>query len=276
MHYEHPIYTPESVAAQRRLPALNDGTVAFAGAYHGWGFHEDGCARRGARGRALGRAGDGYARASADAGPRHVALRRRGAPRRGARAAPRFRHRVYLWLVDLDALPRLPALAAAVRPVRARATTSATRAHDPAEPRRATSPPTGRPARRAGADARQRPRARVRVQPADRLLVPPARRRARVRRRRGPQHLRRAALLPAAHRRGGPGARPAKEFYVSPFLAVDGEYRMQLPVPGERLRPHDHVAAERVDGVRRHASPACARPATPRSLVAHGGPLRRS
>jgi uncharacterized protein len=44
MHYEHPIYTPESVAAQRRLPALDDGTVAFAGAYHGWGFHEDGCA----------------------------------------------------------------------------------------------------------------------------------------------------------------------------------------------------------------------------------------
>jgi predicted NAD/FAD-binding protein len=44
MHYEHPIYTPESVAAQRRLPELNDGTVAYAGAYHGWGFHEDGCA----------------------------------------------------------------------------------------------------------------------------------------------------------------------------------------------------------------------------------------
>jgi Predicted NAD/FAD-binding protein len=44
MYYEHPIYTPESVAAQRRLPALDDGTVAFAGAYHGWGFHEDGCA----------------------------------------------------------------------------------------------------------------------------------------------------------------------------------------------------------------------------------------
>ncbi len=44
MHYEHPVYTPESVAAQRRLPTLNDGTLAFAGAYHGWGFHEDGCA----------------------------------------------------------------------------------------------------------------------------------------------------------------------------------------------------------------------------------------
>jgi predicted NAD/FAD-binding protein len=43
MVYEHPIFTPESVAAQRRLPALNDGVLAFAGAYHGWGFHEDGC-----------------------------------------------------------------------------------------------------------------------------------------------------------------------------------------------------------------------------------------
>ncbi len=41
--YEHPLYTPESVAAQRRLPELNDGTLAYAGAYHGWGFHEDGC-----------------------------------------------------------------------------------------------------------------------------------------------------------------------------------------------------------------------------------------
>ncbi len=43
MEYEHPIYDPESVAAQRRLPELNDGVLAYAGAYHGWGFHEDGC-----------------------------------------------------------------------------------------------------------------------------------------------------------------------------------------------------------------------------------------
>ena len=42
MDYEHPVYTPASVAAQRRLPELNTGRVAFAGAYHGWGFHEDG------------------------------------------------------------------------------------------------------------------------------------------------------------------------------------------------------------------------------------------
>lgn len=43
MLYEHPIFTPESVGAQKRLPELNDGLTAFAGAYHGWGFHEDGC-----------------------------------------------------------------------------------------------------------------------------------------------------------------------------------------------------------------------------------------
>jgi predicted NAD/FAD-binding protein len=44
MVYEHPLYTPESVAAQRRLPELNTGRTAFAGAWQGWGFHEDGCA----------------------------------------------------------------------------------------------------------------------------------------------------------------------------------------------------------------------------------------
>jgi len=42
MVYRHPIYTPAVLAAQRALPALNDGVLAFAGAYHGWGFHEDG------------------------------------------------------------------------------------------------------------------------------------------------------------------------------------------------------------------------------------------
>jgi predicted NAD/FAD-binding protein len=44
MHYEHPIYTPESVAAGRRLPELGAGPHAFAGAYPGGGFHADGCA----------------------------------------------------------------------------------------------------------------------------------------------------------------------------------------------------------------------------------------
>jgi uncharacterized protein len=43
MHYTHPVYTAASVAAQSAFPALSDGRLAFAGAYHGWGFHEDGC-----------------------------------------------------------------------------------------------------------------------------------------------------------------------------------------------------------------------------------------
>jgi predicted NAD/FAD-binding protein len=44
MTYSHPLYTPESVAAQATLPTLDDDRVVFAGAYHGWGFHEDGAA----------------------------------------------------------------------------------------------------------------------------------------------------------------------------------------------------------------------------------------
>ncbi|MFE9858239.1 NAD(P)/FAD-dependent oxidoreductase [Streptomyces sp. NPDC005780] len=43
MVYEHPVHTRESVAAQARLPALSGPVTAYAGAYHGWGFHEDGC-----------------------------------------------------------------------------------------------------------------------------------------------------------------------------------------------------------------------------------------
>nr|WP_086824545.1 FAD-dependent oxidoreductase [Streptomyces sp. NRRL B-24572] len=43
MAYEHPVYTPASVAAQKELPRLNTGVTAYAGARHGWGFHEDGC-----------------------------------------------------------------------------------------------------------------------------------------------------------------------------------------------------------------------------------------
>ena len=43
MDYEHPIYTPESVAAQSNLAGLATDRTVYAGAYHGWGFHEDGC-----------------------------------------------------------------------------------------------------------------------------------------------------------------------------------------------------------------------------------------
>ena len=43
MRYRHPLYDVAAVRAQRRLPDLTTAMTAFAGAYHGWGFHEDGC-----------------------------------------------------------------------------------------------------------------------------------------------------------------------------------------------------------------------------------------
>ncbi len=43
MQYEHPVYDLESVGAQARLGSLATDRTVFAGAYHGWGFHEDGC-----------------------------------------------------------------------------------------------------------------------------------------------------------------------------------------------------------------------------------------
>lgn len=56
MSYTHPVYTTVARQAQKRLPALNTAQVAFAGAYHGWGFHEDGCVAGAAAARALGAA----------------------------------------------------------------------------------------------------------------------------------------------------------------------------------------------------------------------------
>ena len=43
MTYTHPIFDPPALAAQARLGALATEQTSFAGAYHGWGFHEDGC-----------------------------------------------------------------------------------------------------------------------------------------------------------------------------------------------------------------------------------------
>jgi predicted NAD/FAD-binding protein len=54
MEYEHPIYDIESVSAVRQLSELNDGQIAFAGAYQGWGFHEDGCRSGAEAARSLG------------------------------------------------------------------------------------------------------------------------------------------------------------------------------------------------------------------------------
>ncbi len=102
MEYEHPIYTPDSVAAQRRLPECDTARIAFAGAWHGWGFHEDG-ARSGVSAAArLGIDWDGPAPLRLE--PTVFATRVRHTRRRPFRRA--FEHRSHTWVVDLDHLPR--------------------------------------------------------------------------------------------------------------------------------------------------------------------------
>ena len=116
MTYEHPVYDPAALAAQRRLPELNDGVTAYAGAYHGWGFHEDGC-----------RAGwppPSRWEAAGDRAVRHAAIRH-------VRTAP-VAQRVHLPQLPVAGRPGRPAPAAAPGCGRWRAsgppTTSATRA----------------------------------------------------------------------------------------------------------------------------------------------------
>ncbi len=108
MEYAHPLYTPDSVAAQRRLPEIDTDRIVFAGAYHGWGFHEDG------------------ARSGVAAVERLSVVEVRGAPATSlettttgetgiyattithTRRTPftrRFTHRSHTWVVDLDELP---------------------------------------------------------------------------------------------------------------------------------------------------------------------------
>ena len=103
LDYEHPIYTPASVAAQQRLAEIDSDRLVFAGAWQGWGFHEDG-ARSGAA-------------AAERLGLRLAAAATRGAgsprlyrstithTRRDPAAAPLPHHRTHLWVVDLDDLP---------------------------------------------------------------------------------------------------------------------------------------------------------------------------
>lgn len=44
MRYDHPLFTLENFALQKRLQELNENTrIFFAGAYFRYGFHEDGC-----------------------------------------------------------------------------------------------------------------------------------------------------------------------------------------------------------------------------------------
>ncbi len=216
--YAHPLYTPASVAAQARLPECASDRVAFAGAYHGWGFHEDG-ARSGLK--AAERLGFRWLR---------KALSRVSTPRlagvspgldlqrRGARGLPDHHHahpaqavqaHLHPSLVLVAGRPRRPAGPRGAGAVRG-ARPPGPAARDAARERHGVP----RPARhrpdhvlRARSDPDGRASARVRavLQPDQRLLVLRRRRATGRDDRRGAQHLRRPARLPRAAGRTGPG-----------------------------------------------------------------------
>jgi predicted NAD/FAD-binding protein/DUF1365 family protein len=104
MQYEHPIYTPASVAAQRRLPECATERIVFAGAWHGWGFHEDG-ARSGVAAAGMLGVTWGTERVRA---PLPVEATSYATTIRHIRRKPisrSFTHRSRTWVVDLDHLP---------------------------------------------------------------------------------------------------------------------------------------------------------------------------
>lgn len=104
--YEHPLYNPASVAAQARLPEIDTDRIAFAGAYHGWGFHEDGARSGLAAVERLGLHWPATEVTPVAAGPAAPAVYRTEISHTRRRPIQRrFTHRSHTWLVDLDDLP---------------------------------------------------------------------------------------------------------------------------------------------------------------------------
>lgn len=108
--YEHPLYNRATVAAQARLPECESPRLAFAGAYHGWGFHEDG-ARSGVE--AVGRLGlrwegTSETRRAVVPGTDPAGTVYRTTVRHTRRRPWRrtFELTSHTWVVDLDDLPR--------------------------------------------------------------------------------------------------------------------------------------------------------------------------
>ncbi len=102
MDYAHPQYSPTSVAARSRLRELDTDRVAFAGAYHGWGFHEDG-ARSGRE--AAERLGGRWPERAAGPARTPALYETRISHARTEPVGHSFTHRSHTWLVDLDELP---------------------------------------------------------------------------------------------------------------------------------------------------------------------------
>ena len=237
MEYEHPLYNPVSVAAQQRLAEIDTDRVVFAGAYHGWGFHEDG-ARSGraavdpprARVAAVGRT---RARCRAPDRDRHLRHHDQPHPPGAVQAA------LHAPLAHLAGRPRRPARPRLPRPLRGARPPRRPRRVPPRQRRGLPALPRRRGRHRPHPDGRQRARVRLLLQPDQRLLVLGRGRRARRDRRGGAQHLRRPARLPRAPRRAGP------------CLDAQGDVRLAVPRHRRHLRPGRPGARRPAPGRRR-------------------------
>ena len=235
--YAHPIYTPESVAARGRLPEISSDRLAFAGAYHGWGFHEDGARAGLAAAERLGlRWGSpeqqhGFV---ADQGKpavyRTTITHTRRTPFRRT-----FTHRSHTWLVDLDHLPEHGRLAPVLGSIEAR-----DHLGDPDLPLR-----TNVEAFLAQHGVGPGAGGRVLLAALPRAfgycftpisvfwcLGPDGEQRAAVVEVHNTYGDRHAYLV---HPDDQGRARTDKQLYVSPFHGTDGYYELAVPVPGTTL-----------------------------------------
>ena len=233
MEYEHPIYTPASVAAQRRLRECDSDRLTFAGAWHGWGFHEDG-ARSGVE--AAARLGVEWGPPEGAAPVPPVEATAYATTIRHVRRRPwrrTFTLRSRTWLVDLDHLPNRGVLG-----------TFEARDHlgDPDGTLKGNverflrlqgvEPDGGRIVMAANARALGYCFNPISVFWCHRRDGSPAGVVVEVHNTYGDRH---AYLV---HPDGQGRARTEKQMYVSPFHGTDGHYEIAVPPPGERL----HVA----------------------------------
>ena len=260
MCYTHPVYTAQArggpaAAGRSSTPPKS----AFAGAYHGWGFHEDGCRSGAAAARHFGvelvTTASESSRSATTAGRAHPAPPGVPALVRGvvkhARLSP-VRHGFSLSRPPV-ARRRRPlahrAARAALAGIGASDATISTRRTDDlgANVRGFLAAKGVSWSAQRDPDAHERTLPRLRLRPAHGVLVLRAGRDARRRRRRGPQHLRRAVTATSSSLTTAAAAHADKAFYVSPFFGVFGAYELRFTLDGDRvgafvtLRQHDQV-----------------------------------
>ncbi len=265
--YSHPLYTPASVAARGRLPEIATDRLAFAGAYHGWGFHEDGARSGLAAAERLGFSW-GPEPDREPAQPEAGTIYRTTITHTRRRPWKRvFTNRSHMWLVDLDALPDHGVLAR-----------FEARDHL-GEPGLSIRANVERLLEREGIDATggrilmaALPRAfgycfnPISVHWCHGVDGEPLATVVEVHNTYGDRHA--YVVHPDAQGR----ATTDKQMYVSPFHGTDGHYELAVPLPGERLSisvtlhsdagpDGPAVFSARLDGRRTHTKPRRAAPA---------------